>query len=91
MPFFFFFYDEYPRTSNIQPESQNILNNYQFSGDNYKSAWEALCRRFDDRRVLLMQYTNSLMTISDPRYLHQSSCSIQFDESYTRQIIGHDF
>ena len=51
---------------NIQPESQNILNNYQFSGDNYKSAWEALCRRFDDRRVLLMQYTNSLMTISGP-------------------------
>ena len=51
---------------NIQPESQNILNNYQFSGSNYKTAWEALCRRYDDRRVLLMQYTNSLMTIKGP-------------------------
>ena len=47
----------------IQPESQNVLNNYQFSGDSYESAWEALCRRFDDRRLLLMQYTNSLMTV----------------------------
>lgn len=51
---------------NIQPESQNILNNYQFSGSNYETAWSALCQRYDDRRLLLMQYINSLMTIKGP-------------------------
>jgi len=47
----------------IEPSSQNILNNYKFSEDNYEIAWEALCERYDDKRTLLLQHAVSLFQV----------------------------
>lgn len=47
----------------IEPTSQNLLNNYKFSEDNYEIAWEALCERYDDKRTLLIQHAVSLFQV----------------------------
>lgn len=47
----------------IEPSSQNILNNYKFSEDNYVIAWNALCERYDDKRTLLLQHAVSLFQV----------------------------
>ncbi|XP_070508914.1 uncharacterized protein [Chironomus tepperi] len=47
----------------IEPASQNILNNYQITDEIYESAWEALCSRFDDRRAMLLEYTDALFKV----------------------------
>ena len=47
----------------IEPASQNILNNYQVTDETYENAWEALCSRFDDRRAMLLEYTDSLFKV----------------------------
>ena len=47
----------------IEPASQNILNNYQVTDDTYENTWETLCSRFDDRRAILLEYTDSLFKV----------------------------
>jgi len=63
----------------IEPVSQNILNNYQVTDETYEHAWEALCSRFDDRRAMLLEYTDALFKVEK---IYKTQDILQLVDSY---------
>lgn len=47
----------------IPSNESNVLTIFPHTADNYKRAWEAVCKRYDDKRKLLNHHLSSLFSI----------------------------
>lgn len=61
--------------ASLQGNAALIIKNIDFKGDNYKIAWELLCERFDNTRLLVNNHLQALFNIEPIR--SESSKSIQ--------------
>lgn len=48
-----------------QGEPLKIVQALEFSADNYKVAWEALCNRFASKRLLVFNHIRSLFNLEN--------------------------
>lgn len=49
--------------SYLEGDAARILSNLEVSATNYKDAWELLCTRYDNKRLLINHHLNSLFNI----------------------------
>lgn len=62
--------------SYLTGDPARIITNFEVSSSNYKSAWQLLCSRYDNKRQLINHHLNSLLNIQQT--VRESDRSLRF-------------
>lgn len=60
----------------LKGEPLKIIQTLEFSAENYKIAWEALCNRFDSKRLLVFNHVRSLFNLE--HITRESASSLRY-------------
>lgn len=50
--------------SHLDGEAKQVIGSIEFSAENYKVAWDLLCERYNNKRLLIQNHIKSLLDIS---------------------------
>lgn len=50
--------------SHLDGEAKQVIGSLEFSAENYKVAWDLLCERYNNKRLLIQNHIKSLLDIS---------------------------
>lgn len=49
--------------ASLKGDARNLINSFSLSNVNYKEAWELLCERYDNKKIIIMSHIHSLLHV----------------------------